>query len=428
MEQEELKRKMMGLWEKSTHNSKELLSLLFDYYFNIDYIEYEEVDGKVVSALCGIPYSFGSGSNILKGLYIIPLTTEEGYRKKGDLSELLGRFNKRMENKFDFSFLVPHTELMTDYFSTQGYFHSFYILEERFTTCHDFHNDYILSLLDSDDRIKELKTALIEELEVTAYGDSNDFSIDKISDFILKNEKTGASSTHICHREKDIEYILQPDSIRSLSCYICHDKQNKITGIAFTQKEEIKRTRVVAVYVDDTCSYYKLLEFIKKRLPDDSLSVNTSDPTYQTHSLIQLTYASSNPAGGDLDNTFGTVEIPLNLNKLLQPLGMVKLLNYENVLKFIAETRSDVDFKLFIRDYKVEGEAENSENKKNIFSIKNGKFSKEPYHEGKLHHNILNLSRKEISELLLRKNDSSNLIMEAFGIPRLNFQIRLLPC
>ena len=73
MEQEELKRKLMGLWEKTSHNSKDLLSLLFEYYFNSKYIEYKESEGKIISALCGIPYIFGNGKKTLKGLYIIYL-------------------------------------------------------------------------------------------------------------------------------------------------------------------------------------------------------------------------------------------------------------------------------------------------------------------------------------------------------------------
>ena len=93
-----------------------------------------------------------------------------------------------------------------------------------------------------------------------------------------------------------------------------------------------------------------------------------------------------------------------------------------------------MDFKLYIRDYRQEGEVSKGENEKtdaslhNIYIVKNGKLSVTPKKEIKDEHSVLNLSTKELSELLLRKNDSSNLIMEAFGIPRLNLQMRLLPC
>lgn len=428
MEQEELKRKLMGLWEKTTHNSKELLGVLFDYYFDMRYIEYIEHEGKIISALCGIPYFFGYGKKQLKGLYIIPLSQEEGYRKKGTLSELLMEFNLRLKEDFDFTFLLPHTALLADYYGTQGYFSSFFILEERFTPLHDFRNDYYLSLNDSDERIRELKIALMDETFVSEFKGNSQFSKNQIIQFIEEIEHKGSSYVNLCHTKNDLEYLLQDHTVKNLNIYISYDAEKKITGIVFTQKEELKRTRVIASYVADSCSYYSLLEFIKNQFPDNSISINTFDPKIQTHAIIQQTYASSNPYGGDLDNTFSSIEIPFNMNKLLQPLGMVRLLRFDTILDFLASKRSDADFKLLIREPKESDREVNNGSEKRVFVVKNGKCSEESY-DKYLHDNtVLKLTPKEVSELLLRKNDSSNLIMEAFGIPRLDLQIRLLPC
>ena len=434
MEQEELKRKIMGLWEKTTHNSKEHVATLFDYYFDINNVEYEESQGKVVCALFGIPFNFGYGKNRLKALYMVPLFSEEDLKKKGVLSELISRLNDRIKNEFDFSFLVPHSELLEDFFGTQGYFSSFYILEERYTPLHDFKNDYILSLKDSDDRIKELKTHLFDEIRVVVNENISLSAQNHIISFIESIEKKATSSISLSHSTNDLDYILQQQNLRNLNPAIAYDSDVNVSGVAFIQKDDIKRIKIVAIYVEDTCSYYALLNTIKSQYPDYSISVITSDPKYQAHSLIQQVYVAENPAGPDLDNTFGVEEIPFNVNKLLQPLGMVRLLRFENILDFIASTRSDVDFKLDIRDYRQEGEASKEENEKtdaslhNIYIVKNGKLSVTPKKEIKDEHSVLNLSTKELSELLLRKNDSSNLIMEAFGIPRLNLQMRLLPC
>lgn len=438
MEQEEIKRKLFGLWEKTTHTSKELISNLFEYYFDINYLEYKELDGKILCALCGIPYTFGFGEKKLRGLYILSLSSEEGFRKKGNLSELLNKFNHKFEKEFDFTFLRPQTELLADYFGTQGYFSSFYILEERFTPLHVFKNDYLLSLTESDERIKELKIHLLEEITVTDNESFKLFPEETIIDFIKEIEAKSSSAINLNHTDKDLEYILQENTIRHLFHYISYDTEGKITGVAFIHKEEIKRIRVVAFYVTDSCSYYALLDHIKNEYSDYSISVNTSDPKYQIHSIIQQTYASANPNGGDLDNTFSTVEIPYNTNKLLQPLGMIKILRFDRILNFLAETRSDVDFKLHIRDLNTDEKENDScefsdkektetENK-TVFKIRNGKCIIEKYDNFSHNPSILNLTKKEVTELLLRKNDSSNLIMEAFGIPRMNFQMRLLPC
>lgn len=442
MEQEELKRKLLGLWEKTTHSPKDILAILFEYYFDMRYVEYKEMDGKIVSALCGIPFSFGFGEKRLKGLYIISLSTEEGFRKKGILSELLSVFNNRMKEEFDFTFLNPQTELLADYYGTQGYHSSFYILEERFTPLHDFRNDYLLSLNDCDDRIKELKIGLLDEINVEEYDNTTGFTDHKVIDFIESMEKKGDGSVNLIHTPKDLTYIIEPFSVRHLNVFVSKDSDDKLTGVVFTQSEELKRIRVVATYVSDLCSYYSLLDFIKKKFPDHSISVNTSDPKYQIHSIIQQTYVSSNPAGGDLDNTFSVVEIPFNLNRLLHPLGMVRLLRFDKIIEFLASCRSDLDFKLHIRDYILpenasEAEIKNedlkgkeisrNDKRKAVFVVKNGSCHIE-YPENINRQSILNLTEKEVTELLLRKNDSSNLIMEAFGIPRLNLQIRLLPC
>lgn len=415
----------MGLWERTTHNSKELLSFLFEYYFDLDYMIYKENDGKVLGAFCCIPYSFGFGANKLKGLYVIALSSEEGYRKKGILSELVDSLNQKVSGSFDFTFIVPSTQLLADFYSTQGYFSSFFILEERFTPLHDFRNDYFLSLTDSDERIKELKIGLIDEIRVRQYDRENLTEKEDIKRFILEMEKKGSSSVNLCHTPKDLDYILSDLSIRPPGCFIAYDSDGKISGVAFTQKEEMKRIRVIAMYSDDSCSYYALLQNIKNSYPEHSISVNTPDPKNPNYSLISYTYAAANPAGGDLDNTFGVVEIPFNINKLLQPLGMVNLLRYDKIIQYIAETRSDVDFKLYIRDLLAKEDTKDKENP--VFIVKNGKFQKVKYGDCKKDSSLVSLSKKELSELLLRKPDSSNLIMEAFGIPRLDLQMLLLP-
>ncbi|MCH5225410.1 MAG: GNAT family N-acetyltransferase [Muribaculaceae bacterium] len=430
MDSEELKRKLLGLWEKTTHGPKEFLGVLFDYYFNTDYIEYEELDGKVVSALCGIPYNFGYGSNKLKGLYIIPLSAEEGFRKKGVLSDLLRKFNEKMKEDFDFTFLVPSNELLANYFGTEGYFSTFFMHEERYTPLHDFRNDYLLWLNESDERIRQLKIGLMDDLRTEEFsGDS--VVKQEIIDFIEKSEKNTQASVSLSHTSKDLDYLLNQSFPQKLNIFVAKDPEGSVAGVAFCHKEELKRIRVEAIYVEDKAAYYSLLDFIKQSFPDHSISVNATDSKNLTLSLVQYTYASENPSGGDLDNTFGNIEIPFNVNKLLQPKGMATLLKLDRIIEFIAATRSDVDFRLHIRDNdairdNVTGDS--GELKGEVLSVKNGHFSREMVAYPIKDKSILNLTQKEVTELLLRKNDSSNLIMEAFGIPRLNLQMRLLPC
>ena len=57
----ELKSKMMQLWKNTFHDSDAYISLVFDTYFNPDLIAYNEENGKLVSAMLGVPYEFGNG-------------------------------------------------------------------------------------------------------------------------------------------------------------------------------------------------------------------------------------------------------------------------------------------------------------------------------------------------------------------------------
>lgn len=427
MDSEELKRKLMGLWEKTTHNSKDLLSILFDYYFDIKYLEYKELEGKVVCALCGIPYTFRCGENALNGIYIIAMTSEEGYRKKGILAELLNNFNFRMKEEFDFSFILHHTELLADYYGSLGYLSSFYVLEQRYTPLHDFKNEYFLSLTDSDERIKALKGALWDEIRVSAFNSETDLPKSSIIKFIQENERRNAGALNLSHTYRDIEYILEADSLRKLSPFIAYDGDGKISGVAFAEKEDFKKVKVVAMYVADSCSYFMLLEEIKLTFPDCAIAVNTSDPKNVTQAIMGMTYASENKNGDDLDNTFSFIEMPFNFNKLLQPLGMAKILKFEGILKYIAASRKDVDFKLCIRSNREDEETGTDGENGILYIVKDGKCNIEKKYNLQNDKSLLALTPKEVSELLLRKNDSSNLIMEAFGIPRLNLQMKLLP-
>ncbi|MDE6296382.1 MAG: hypothetical protein K2L89_00915, partial [Muribaculaceae bacterium] len=60
MEAANLKQQMMGLWKENFHDSDEYIKLVFDEYFDPDYVEYEERDGRVIASLMAIPYSFGN--------------------------------------------------------------------------------------------------------------------------------------------------------------------------------------------------------------------------------------------------------------------------------------------------------------------------------------------------------------------------------
>ncbi|MCH5231508.1 MAG: hypothetical protein J1F43_06905, partial [Muribaculaceae bacterium] len=111
---------------------------------------------------------------------------------------------------------------LADYYGSQGYLSSFFILEERFTPLHDFKNDYLLSLNESDQRIRELKKGLLDEIRVEEHHPGGVFH-EKIIAFIEEIEKKGTASVNLCHTTKDLDYILAEDSVRNLKTFVAID-------------------------------------------------------------------------------------------------------------------------------------------------------------------------------------------------------------
>lgn len=423
MNPEDIKKSIKELWERTFHDNNEIVSLIFETYYDEKYLAYSLQDSKVVSALLGIPYSFGYGDTILKGLYLFGMATEEKFRNKGFMTSLIDEINTRVSNDFDFTFLVPISDLNADYYRRRGYFNSFFRIEERFTSIHDFKNDFEYSLINSDERVAALKIKLFDKFEIIDLFTSEKELRKPLIDFIKKQENKPSSSANLRHSDTDLEAIIEYYRIRGSYIFLSIDEERKITGVVFAVKDEMKRLKIPAFYVEDKSTFYALLNNLKKSFSDFSISVFiTSEKDSSHNSLIEEVYGAENPEGRDLETLFGLLETQFNLTKLMEPFGMVKLLRFDNILSYISQIRKDSDFKLNIKN---KDEEDNGE-QKILYSVKNGKLKIEGYEQLPKEKNILTLSRKEVSELLLRKPDTSSFIMEAFGIPRLILEMKLI--
>ena len=422
MNAQEVKKKMMGLWDNVFHDSKDYVSLIFDNYFNEKYIEYREHEGKIVSALLGVPYEFGSGAHRLKGLYLCGLATNESFRQKGLMTELLYNINHRCKEEFDFTFLIPSSDLMADFYHRHGYFNSFYRVEERYTSVHDFKNEFYVSLFDSDQRIVELKMKLFDEIKVSQFYFGSEEEEKNIIEFIKLRERKTTNIVNLFHSEKDLRVALRENEISGGAIFVSRDSTDAITGVAFTVKEEMKRIKIPMMFVSDTCSYFAILNQVKKAFPDYSISIYKNTGSTEPAAIADRTFGAANPDGGDLETLFGLIERPFNSWQNMRPYGMVKFLRYPSILKFLTLTNRDISFKLFLKDLDDPDE----EDRKVIFVVNRGKMEVKTFDENYKEGNLLRLTTNELSELLCRKRDSNNLIMEAFGIPRLVLKMALM--
>lgn len=422
MNKNALKQAMIELWEKTFHDSQEYINLIFDNYFNEKYVAYKTEEGKLVAALLGIPYKFGSGNTKLSGLYLCGIATEVPYRRKGFMKSLLDDINKRARDEFDFTFLIPANDLIANYYRNQGYFNSFYRIEKRYTSVHDFKNDFISSLIDSDQRIRNLKISLFNSLKIERFTSDSKVSASKLMEFISNYEHQPHGAVNIIHSHKDLEIIIRENEISDSYIFYSVDKDEILTGVVFARKNEIKRLEIPAMFLSDHATYYALLKFIKDYFHDYSLSVYSTTPLGYQEALTGEFYNVANPDGDMLESLVGFADRPFNFYKLMEPYGMAKLLNFSHIVEYLAQSKPDSEFNLLIKD-----SFENKDELKKIYKVKNGRVFQtfEKIKEGK-DKNILELSVKEFSEIVLRRKDANGLIMEAFGIPRLPLEMCLM--
>lgn len=428
MHSDDIKRKMMKLWKDIFHDTDLYISLVFDNYFNLELIEYVEENGRIISALLGVPYEFGCGNQKLMGLYLCGLATDEEFRNRGIMNELIERINKSAKEKgYAFTFLIPSSDALINYYSVRGYVNAMYRVEDCYTQIHDFEKDYLSMLSREDDRVKKLKEKYYHSLQTTLISEKDTDIIDKIVAYIRNSESDISTYLTLQHSEKDIELIIKENIISGGKIAVSHTTDGKLTGVAFISVDYKKRVMIRKMYYDDNCSLYKILDFVKKTYADSPVSLFCYPEETDRRALWMKVYGASNPDGGNLEGAYGISERVYDVSRHARPYGMIRILDIREILKFLANYRTDVKFSILMK-----GESDGEKILK--CTVNEGKIKFDEINEAELKNQRKNegaitttyLKRKELLELLFRKKDSSNLIMEAFGIPRIPTNMCLL--
>lgn len=429
MQNEEVKTKMMKLWKDIFHDSDAYISLVFDNYFNPELIEYHEENGRIISALLGVPYQFGCGGKYLKGLYLCGLATDEEFRHKGIMNNLIEKINEKAANKgYSFTFLIPSSDALINYYSVKGYVNAMYRVEDCYTQAHDFEKDYISVLSKEDDKVKTLKEKYYHSLRTDIFSHEDRQACKDIVSYIQKYETEISTYLTILHSEKDIELIVKENTISGGRIVVCYSSENILTGVAFISIDYRKRVVISKVYYDDNCSLYKILDYVKNIYTDSPISLFCYPEETDRRVLWNKVYGASNPDGNNLEGAYGVAERVYDVSRHARPYGMIRVLDVCEILKFMTNYRNDAKFSILVK------EKDNDEIYEK-FIVNDGKLrketiiGKEALKDAQRKANGISttaLKKKELMELLFRKKDSSNLIMEAFGIPRLPTNICLL--
>ena len=110
------------LWERSFADPRAFIDLYFREKYRKERNETIVRDGRVVSALQKLPYPMTYGGQMLPASYISGACTDENYRRRGLMGELLAQTHRAMrEENATFSFLIPATAELGTYYAKFGY-------------------------------------------------------------------------------------------------------------------------------------------------------------------------------------------------------------------------------------------------------------------------------------------------------------------
>ena len=435
-----LKRKMKKLWKDTFHDSDDYISIVFDNYFDPNWIEYHLEGDEVISALIGIPYTYSNGKAQIQGLYLCGLATKEQYRHKGLMVDLIERINRRAkENGIAFTFLIPANDMLRIFYQNHGYINGLYRVEERYTNIHNFEKDCMSIIKHEEERIKELKKSLYRDISVNFYDkievdiESDNTATSLISKDILKdivayirnNEEEAKQYAEMQHTKKDIEATIRDLFISGGCFFISKNSEDHISGVAYGNFDEKRNIVIPKIYYNDYCSYYKLLDRINSRYPESSLLIYRFPEETHRYAIWSKVYGAANPNGGMLGGAYGMAERVYNASLYSIPYGMVQLLNLYEILIFLSKDRRDLKFSILVKE-------ENSDkNTSTLYRINKGEVKineipNENIQSEAKDHNLTILNFKDLAEIILRKKDGNSLIMEAFGIPRLALNMALL--
>lgn len=418
----ELKKKLAALWKESTKANDELVALILNQAFDPDLVEYEETGGEIVAAVLGIPYCFGNADNAIKALYLVGIVTKSQFRSRGIMTRLLVKINEKAREKgFVFSFLIPGDEGLKKYFKDRGYVNGFYRVVDNYTSLHDFDNEYESILVEQKDNVAALKRNLYRSLKVGVY-DMADTDADVVKENIetlIRKIEDVQQDLQIVHSSHDIKMAMEQNLVTGGQIYFVKNSSGIISAVAFcTFADNV--VDINKLFATDLASKYKVLSLIKKANPTRGIRHFIPSIEMDRAALWMRTYGSflkDAPQAGSVSIT----ERVYSLAAHAKVYGMVKILDFPEILKFQANCRHDLKYSILVK-----GEARDFVEQ---ISVRDGKLTiktlpTDPDNDT-MHTHVM--SKRDIGEILFRRRDTDNLITEAFGIPSINGAVSLLP-
>lgn len=446
MEKEEIRKQMMGLWKENFHDSEGYIRLVFDQYFDLDNIEYEERDGRIVASLLAIPYQFGNGNYAITGAYLCGLSTQNKYRGEGIMTDLLYRIEKKMRTKgFAFMFLIPADKGLNRYYTDRGFINGFYRTYLHYTSIHDFKRDYFSTISKEEKRLFEVKKRYFDGLLVEEINDLSGLSEAKIFEELIgfiegcQRQQKGLS---LYQTYQQISTFLTETVLSGGRIMVGRNSEGEIAGLSlYTQSEtELREIGRYALNYGVLC---KLRESVLLLGGGRNLTVIQYgyEKSLDSTEIWNPMYSAFLPTA-DQVGAVGIIERTYNPNSHSEIYGMVRILSISEILKFLSRWRRDLKYSILMRQENGEeifrfssknGQLEiqeviNNSNSKDGEILENaGNKNRKIVHiKDSSGYDKIVLSERDLGEILFRRPGSDRLIEEAFGLPALNGKISLL--
>lgn len=113
---------VIGLWQTCFHDNESFVRLFFDHVYNPAYLRSYEREGRLLSMLQILPYTFMAWGSEFDCSYIAGVATAPQERNKGLMRKLLNRTLQELGDKGTaLSLLIPAEPWLFDYYAHSGF-------------------------------------------------------------------------------------------------------------------------------------------------------------------------------------------------------------------------------------------------------------------------------------------------------------------
>lgn len=409
----------MELWRQTFGDSEEYVNLVFGTYFDPRFVEYEEREGRIVSALLGIPRQFGDATRRLSAIYLCGLATSPEFRGRGIMSRLLERVYRRFhDSEYSYIFLIPANRGLQQYYRDRGFAPAFYRSPSRYSSIHDFIREIRIKLSDAEDGEEKLILANLENFKVRRLNNEemsdNDIP-NRIIRYVTSTEEK-RPGMGIIHDSNDMSAAIEECRLSGGDIYIVENPEREICALSFLYPGASD----ISIYFmrnSDEISRALMLQKIKNDFADSEIYI-CNDLAQTAETQIRSKYFASAMTEAPTVGSISERDEIFSREENFEIYGMSKILSVSEILKFLNKIKGKLKYSILVKN-EISGKIiRYSSDKRNGFSYR----EEEP--ENVNPEEVM--SERQLATILFRRAKREDMVDIAFGLPSLEGEISLM--